>query len=96
MAGLDAYLAAEHGSVRSLTLTTPGGRESGLASGQDLSQGMNQGSGQSDHSEPKPSTQAPMAAIATSVSGVTPVLSGRLDHTAGIPRLGGTHISVVA
>jgi hypothetical protein len=96
MAGLDAYLAAEHAPVRSLTLTTPGGREPGLASGQDLSQGMNQGSGQSDHSEPKPSTLVPMAAIATSVSRVTPVQSGRLEHTAEIPRRGGTHISVVA
>ncbi len=38
MAGLDAYLAAEHTSVRSLSLTTPEGREPGLASGQDLGQ----------------------------------------------------------
>ena len=96
MAGLDAYLAAEHTSVRSLTLTTPEGREPGLASGQDLRQGMNQGSGQSGYSEPQPSSRASMAAIATSVSRDTPVQSDRLDHTTEIPRRGGTHISVVA
>ncbi|HEX4756924.1 MAG TPA: hypothetical protein VH308_03045 [Terracidiphilus sp.] len=96
MAGLDAYLAAEHTSVRSLTLTTPEGSEPGLASGQDLGQGMNQESGQSGYSEPQPGSRASMAAIATSVSRDTPAQSGRLDHATEIPRLGGTHISVVA
>ena len=96
MAGLDAYLSAEHTSVRSLTLTTPEGREPGFASGQDLGQGMNQGSGQSGYSEPQPSSRASMAAIATSVSRDMQVQSGRLNHTTEIPTLDGTHISVMA
>jgi hypothetical protein len=96
MAGLDAYLAREHTSVRSLTLTTPEGREPAFASGQGPDQGMNQGSGQSGYSEPKPGTPASMAAIATSVFRDTPMQSGRIDNTAEIPRVGGIHISVVA
>jgi hypothetical protein len=57
MAGLNAYLAAEHMSVTSVTLDSPRGNETGIGGNQDMSQSFGQNSGDQTPPQSQSNTQ---------------------------------------
>jgi hypothetical protein len=99
LAGLNAYLAAQHTPVETLTLAAPESRSAGLVGDhRGMDQGSNQGAGQDAgrgaFTEPQsnpPPTEADLAA-----SSEVSVQSGRPDKAAQTARPGGVHISLIA
>jgi len=104
MAGLNAYLAAEHTPVETLTLAMPESRESGLRSGQnaghEMNQSMNQGAGQNagqgGSSETPSNPQPVMPAMTAAATTEIPAPAGRLGAASDLTRSEGAHISVMA
>jgi hypothetical protein len=100
MAGLNAYLAAEHSPVETVTLAMPEGRGAALGADQGSGQSMYQGSGQNagqggsseSPSNSQPSAPAGIAAAIPDGSAQT----SRLSATTQAVRLDGAHISVMA
>jgi hypothetical protein len=98
MAGLSAFLTAEHKPVDSLTLTTPDGRELGSEAGYGSGQSAGQGAGQNPAEQGSPATHSSLAQETFTNPSDTP--QADFAGTSGAPKsislLEGSHISVMA
>jgi hypothetical protein len=93
LAGLNAYLADQHTPVMAVTMAATEDRSVPYGADQNLSQNMNQGTGQdgSRGQHPVPAVSEPALPSAASA-----VSAARTEGSAPGGSLGGTHISLIA
>jgi hypothetical protein len=96
MAGLNAYLAAEHSGVDTVTLAQPEAQGAQMSADGGVNQGAGQGSGQREPWQGAPSIQATAPAESRMATGSSDAEIGSLDGSARIAGGGGTRISVMA
>ena len=99
LAGLNAYLAAEHTALDPVTVAAPeGGHAFNLDQGtsHSMDQGAGQGTGQGTGADARSSTAADAAVFTGAASPEIPAQGGMAETTMQAASPGGVHISVMA